>query len=255
MVDFRSERSRSCRNKRPTCSGIRTSARRFGSRTCSSASYPGEPGPMSCTRCHHGLGPRHEKRQRASRGVGTRRLWSKAGQQRRRPAYSWCAFPMASPSIVLVYGGMRRVDLYHGTSSFFAKKLLLGSEASPLKSSGAFACVSELYQLMITTAGSFIETAKLYPKDRGVGGVAPLALKNVHERYDASLMAYGAFFASFNRRIAGSYAANNPSGSELLRFLNATISALRCHGVTGLDEMLDRYPDLSTCRVSPSCCS
>jgi hypothetical protein len=85
----------------------------------------------------------------------------------------------------------------------------------------------------------------LYPKDSGLGAVAPLALKNVYENNKASLVSYGDFYASLNRRIAASYAANSPCGSELLRFLDGTISALRHHGAMGLDQVLGRYPDLN----------
>lgn len=96
---------------------------------------------------------------------------------------------------------------------------------------------------MIDTTGSYLQSAMLYPNN-ALGAIAPLALKRVYESYDASLVSYGDFYASLNRRIAASYAASNPCGSELLRFLEATITALRHHGATGLDQVLARYPDL-----------
>ena len=91
-----------------------------------------------------------------------------------------------------------------------------------------------------------MNAAMLYPEDTGVGGTAVLTLKNIHDGNNQSTFSYGAFYASLNRRIAGSYAVNNPFGSELLTCIDATISALRHHEVANLDRVLAQYPALTS---------
>lgn len=132
--------------------------------------------------------------------------------------------------------------LFHGTSSYFVRALLLG-EGAPIKNRNVFRLAEDLYDLMIEISGTFNRCAELYSQSGNAGTVAPLALMNIHEKRQSSLIAYGDFYVSIFSNIAASYAANSLFGSELLRFIDETISALRAREGAKVSVILARYPD------------
>jgi hypothetical protein len=137
------------------------------------------------------------------------------------------------------------VDIYHGTSTYFARKLIRGVSGSPIIAAGALDCAAELHEQLVRVAGSTYEAANLYPRDSSTGTWAPLALENARSGNQESLMAYGNLYGSLSPTIAASYAANNPHGSELLRAIAVTIDALFEIDRDIAPKLLTKYPHIA----------
>lgn len=136
------------------------------------------------------------------------------------------------------------VDLYHGTSTYFAGALLTGSSASPLHAARALKCAAALREAIISVTGSEFAADGFYPAGSRAATWAPVALRAAAEQRQDTLMDYGDFYATLSLRIAASYAANNPHGSELLHAIKVTFEALRSGGHPSGYTIAAGYPTI-----------
>jgi hypothetical protein len=147
---------------------------------------------------------------------------------------------------------IRHLPFYHGTSAPFVRGLLGLPDGIAFPRQECKEVCEALLHLLLERARDFGDIANVFWEAQSPWfASAPLALKNVAEQNDFSLVTYGKVYITLNRNIAIRYGCRSPYGSELLMFIEDTIRVLRYYGEHRVEDVLRRFPGISAVWTMP----
>jgi hypothetical protein len=112
---------------------------------------------------------------------------------------------------------IQNLSFFHGTSSVFAKSILGRDGGIPFPRKESIELAAKRFDLCMSHVFNWLELATFFEAAGCKNSIAaPLALRNIAQGTQGSLIEYGAFYLTLDPEIAAGYANNNRYGSEVL---------------------------------------
>ncbi len=135
------------------------------------------------------------------------------------------------------------LSFFHGTSSVFARNVLGHASGIPFPRDESIKLAATLFDLCMSHVSNWLELATFFDAAGCTNSIAaPLALRNIAQGTQGSLIEYGAFYVTLNPEIAASYAVNSRYGSEVLTLAGEAMEALRFHGDARVANLETDFP-------------